>query len=349
MRQTRRENLLTLLLGGVGLALGAGCGNDLMDDDDTTNVVPVRTQTPLQSINGSNYLCKVEVDTNNIPVEPRGLDSVSSDSLLSQQFDPMTPPVSRSLTNILDGDELTVYFGKASHALDQLNDRRDLGKYASRLPNGTKLILEGFASFEGSDSNNLELSRNRAEGVRDFLYSVNPNLGEIVFYARGEEKASIDADPRLDRKVTLVPNGGVISRALAQVDSDVYVIDQSSSMGGNKWEQVQSHPFPKKSDVYTFTSGQRSCDARLSQQKPIGGTPLWQSLYDVLELTQAGKSVTLLTDGDNTVGGRSVDDIIGLAQKKNITVHVIGVGVYNSKASLAQIADLTGGTAYLNM
>ncbi len=243
---------------------------------------------------------------------------------------------------------LSIFFSTNSWKL-MSEDTDDLRKFGRTLDSRSSLIIEGRADYRGSEQNNEQLGRNRAEGVADFLQSYT--RGSVDFVSYGEKDSSQDTDDRVkmqrDRVVRIVPNRGLVSRALEVSPADVYLIDQSGSMGeGGKWKQVQEFSFPSAADVYTFESPKQNCATPLSQRSPGGGTPLYRSLFDVLSSMSGSQTLTVLTDGDDTDGGKTPADIIALANRKDVPINVIGLGVH-SPAVLEQIASQTGGQAYI--
>ncbi len=78
-----------------------------------------------------------------------------------------------------------------------------------------------------------------------------------------------------------------------------------------------------------------------------GGTPLFESIYDMLTYTDANagnnnKAIIVFTDGKDT-GLGIIDDIIELANAKNIQVYTIGLGNGVNNSDLTKIAAYTGG------
>jgi len=81
----------------------------------------------------------------------------------------------------------------------------ELNRMAETIRNreSTPVIIEGFADAPGPSRFNLELSRRRANAVRDYLIEQGVNPERIQVKAYGESKAHSEASNPEDRKVTL--------------------------------------------------------------------------------------------------------------------------------------------------
>jgi PKD repeat protein len=78
-----------------------------------------------------------------------------------------------------------------------------------------------------------------------------------------------------------------------------------------------------------------------------GGTPLYKSTYDMINFTSqeapnTNKALVVFTDGQDSDGGRTTDDIINLANQKKVKVFMIGLKDTDIP-TLAYIANKTGG------
>ncbi len=79
-----------------------------------------------------------------------------------------------------------------------------------------------------------------------------------------------------------------------------------------------------------------------------GGTPLYRAAYiatnDVYNYGPYGyKYVLLFTDGEDTEGGYTLDDVVNNAKSKGVVIHTVGLGDGTNLKVLAQIAYGTGG------
>ncbi len=79
-----------------------------------------------------------------------------------------------------------------------------------------------------------------------------------------------------------------------------------------------------------------------------GGTPLYKAAYaatdDVYYDGPMGyKYVLLFTDGEDTDGGYTIDDVVNNANDKGVVIHTVGLGSGTNLQVLAQLAYGTGG------
>jgi len=336
------KNVKNTVIGGLSALLGA-CSDPAFDDTEVY-YPPVQPRPVVDSVSQttsadkSAYICKIDE---------------------FQTGKKIKAPVERTFTqrdityvrghpkNEVQDGVLSVFYSTNSWKL-MSNDIDDLRAFGRTLDSRSSLIIEGRADYRGTEERNEVLGRNRAEGIAKFLQTYTQ--GKVDFVSYGEKDAAQDSADRTqlqrDRVVRIVPNRGLVSRALEVSPADVYLIDQSGSMRGDKWAQVQSFSFPKNAEVYTFESPKQDCSTVLSQRFPNGGTPLYMSLSDVLSSMKDSQTLTVLTDGDDTVGGRTPTDVIALAQRKKVDINVIGLGVSHPEY-LEQIASETGGQAYI--
>jgi outer membrane protein OmpA-like peptidoglycan-associated protein len=305
-------------------------------------------QLPIEE---KSYLCKVDFDGVN---QEKKIEQPAASSLAADKLDSAPR---RHKKNTLDDSVLSVYFTTNDWTLWG-NDYNDIAGFANSLLPETQVVVEGHADYRGTENWNKDLGRNRADGVAEVLKRNNTSL-DVTTFSYGEARATQEepdfATMQAERKARIVPHKGVIKWVLDQVPSDVYLIDQSGSMGENisqgrtKWQGVQEYGFVKEAQVYTFSSLDRACGGHVKHEFPNGGTPLLKSLYNLLERMEDGKSLTVLTDGYDTEGGRTPEEILELARKKDVSLSVVGLGVTYSdhKATLRKLAMETGGKFYL--
>lgn len=297
--------------------------------------------------NDSDYLCEVKVE---------GREATPQASLIKRM--PVAPKLSDLLQplhrkNDWEKGILTIYFTTDSWTLYQ-NDLLDIREYAIILPAKTNLILEGYADLRGPEGHNLMLGKERAAAVEKILRQYNLSL-KTSSVSYGESKPTTKATDfsslQVNRRVKIVPNQSVIARGLDLLVSDYYLIDQSESMkelsetGNSKWEEVQKYSFPSGTKTHTFTTIRRNCGGNLSQEYPQGSTPLFSSLYELLEKMEPNKSVTVLTDGCNNEGTATSTDVLRRAKEKNIAISFLAL-VPCIPGQLEQIARETGGKMY---
>jgi len=251
---------------------------------------------------------------------------------------------------------LELYFPSGSAILSD-EDYTKLEEYANSLPEKTSMLIEGYADYRGSFQINKEISGKRVGNVASILEVLGYDF-QLHKVALGEKKATQNTEDeeklQKDRKVRLVAPAEVITQGLDTMLAATYLLDQSRSMNERstnvkrKWEEVQQYQFPQGSEVYTFSTEGRVCGGLIGLEKPRGSTPLYVSMYNVLTKMKENSALTVLTDGEDNQGGRSVEEIVYLAHHKNITVSIIGVGLYHNQSQLEFITTETGGKFYLS-
>lgn len=319
----------------------------------------VASSNPAQA--GSN-VCEIQSGNTRSTVNqiigsiPEGIVSFSTDaekvSIINGHATPFRLP------NSLEGNSLAIYFITNQAALDEW-DIADLDAYAEdikKLEGNITLVLEWFADARGTEKRNDYLSEQRAKNIRDYLQGILWNKVQFQIVANGEtkseEKPARTREERLqlrpDRRVTITPTNNVISTWLQRSPADIYLLDASGSMAGEKWKAVSSFDFPKAARVFTFnTENAFECPTTFENQRVDWGTPLYKSALEVIQNPEShGKTLTILTDGQDTEGGAYYTDIIEAAQKNNVTINVIWIESYDED-TLKRIAEGTGGKFYL--
>ena len=263
----------------------------------------------------------------------------------------------KHLDNQLDGNNLEIYFPFDESTISE-NDLNDIRAYLQGFKgNLEELTVEGYACSMGGENINLGLSEKRADAVARVLRdNVNRNI-PLHQAAYGEKKSNGSEDQEViqyDRKVRIVPNATPIQAGLDLLPSDHYLVDQSSSMAGamgrtTKWNAVQKYRFPRDSSVYTFTSSPRTCGEDLAHSRPMGGTPLYQALHELVGKAKHGESITVLSDGQHT-GSTAISpyNIIRAAKAKDLQINVLGLGLNgHAERVMKDIANGTGGAVYM--
>lgn len=312
-------------------------------------------QELLHAIN-ETYLCEVDASRGAVPVGIKAPEAV-----LSGTFTPQQENLQRfRLPNDLDGNKLTIYFTTNSWALEG-NDRRDLGEYVRRLHDGPlNILLEAYADPRGSGADNDRLARNRGRAVRDFMRGLGVDANfDIVSY--GESRSESSDAPRTreeklelrpDRRVTIMPDENIVSRALSLFPADIYLLDQSGSMGDRlghttKWGAVQAYTYPEDSSVFAFATPIENCGSHIEDRRPEGGTPLYFALESVIKQADKGDVITILSDGADTEGGMTVRELVQLANSKDLKINTIALqGGSYSTGPLRELARGTGGGTY---
>jgi outer membrane protein OmpA-like peptidoglycan-associated protein len=261
----------------------------------------------------------------------------------------------KHLDNKLEGKTLEIYFPFDESTISE-NDLKDIAAYLQGFQGKLEeFTVEGYACSMGGENINLGLSEKRANAVTRILQG--KTRVPVHEAAYGEKKANGSDDQEViqyDRKVRIVPNATPIQAGLDLLPSDHYLVDQSSSMGGNigngtKWSAVQKYKFPRDSSVYTFTSSPRTCGDDLAHSHPMGGTPLYQALHELVGHAEKGESITVLSDGMHT-GSTSISpyQIIQAAKAKDLQINVLGLGLDGqAEKVMKNIANGTGGAVYM--
>jgi VWFA-related protein len=100
-----------------------------------------------------------------------------------------------------------------------------------------------------------------------------------------------------------------------------------------------------------FTADKRTLKQRIRSLRPGGETAIFDATYEaILTLMNSGRegkrAVILLTDGKNNSGEHSEQEVIRLARKAEIPLHVLGLGNADNfdEPMLQEMASRTGGT-----
>ncbi len=269
------------------------------------------------------------------------------------KFNIEKPPTNKHLTNSIsrDGEILTIYFLTNSWMLFK-NDRKDLWNFF-KIHKDKNFIVEGYADNRGSYEDNIKLGYERATSIEHYLKGFEAK-GKIDITSYGESKPLGEGNDfktlQKNRRVLIIANENPIHRAFNLLKADYYLVDASSSMIENgKWDTVTKYKYPNSSHVYIFNSlGLREVKDKISSYLPEGGTPLWKSTYELLDIAENGKSITLLSDGqDNESNGVNPDMILTRAKEKKINLNTLAVKTgQDTENLLANISNQTGGKSY---
>ena len=80
------------------------------------------------------------------------------------------------------------------------------------------------------------------------------------------------------------------------------------------------------------------------------GTVLYDSIYAAVQLISGekdDKTIIVLTDGDDIDSDKSMEDLMGFANKRRTAIHTIGLGEDLDAGVLRKISNATGGNSYL--
>ena len=99
-------------------------------------------------------------------------------------------------------------FDKSELKDEQKGQLKTLGKFLEAKPE-TRVILAGYTDNTGKEGYNMELSKKRAETVRDYLMAnakIDPNRVSLHWYGKNDPIAGNDSDEgrALNRRVTII-------------------------------------------------------------------------------------------------------------------------------------------------
>ena len=160
--------------------------------------------------------------------------------------------------------------------------------------------------------------------------------------------------------------------------SIVFVVDTSSSMGGQKWKSLLCglKDFLKKSRagndytliafdglVHVFADSVNADELRnrLTELRPSGDTALYDGVLlglETLELTrQRNKALVLISDGEDTSSRTTLAEVEKEASARRASIYSVGLllneycrmgimGACQGKEAVKQLANVTGGLAF---
>lgn len=99
-------------------------------------------------------------------------------------------------------ESIELTFGSGAAGLDQPDLLQGFLGVAERFPDH-KIVVEGYASAEGSEAANLRLSFRRAARVKALLVEEGIDAERIVPQAFGEYRLTLDGDEERDRRVVI--------------------------------------------------------------------------------------------------------------------------------------------------
>jgi hypothetical protein len=123
----------------------------------------------------------------------------------------------------------------------------------------------------------------------------------------------------------------------------------------SKWNRFLTHGFPAHADVYTFrTRNEHStCPQTLEEQVVRGRRPLYDSLAEVVKNpSNSGKTITVVSDGRDDASVATPEAIIADANKLNIKINILAIGLYDEtadkeEAAMQKLAEATGGSFFI--
>ena len=172
----------------------------------------------------------------------------------------------------------------------------------------------------------------------DYVQELNqtnsgPYSAAMLFDQSGSLASTDPSNTRLDAAETF----------LSSVESQDYVhVSAFASNGSIPYELTQY------GTAFTHDALSYIPTVRNFKNSVGGGTPLYKSISSILDFTNQNamtqnKAVVVFTDGEDTDGSTTVDNVISKAQANGVKVFTVGLGNNTSRAELARIANQTGG------
>jgi len=251
---------------------------------------------------------------------------------------------------------LEVYFITNQSLLDNW-DKSDLDQIANQINTiwgDITVLLEWYADARWSESANERMSTRRIESVENYIRSqLNSNVQVRFEHASfGENVANQDTTDlmalRSDRRVVVTISWNTITAWLDRSPADAYVLDASGSMVWDSWQTVSGYNYLDGSTIYTFTDAQSrfnddDCADSLDLQTVDGQTPLLISIMDILQTWEYdNKTITILSDWRDNVGGLNSAEVINEAKVRGTTINVIWIWEADTNL-LRLIAEETNG------
>ncbi len=228
-------------------------------------------------------LCKVygDVGRNPVPSTQTFKDIITSENSHDD------------LKNISAHKKLTVFFQYDKHKLNG-NDRMDIVKYVRTNNFAGGFYLDGHASSDGQAGYNQTLSQKRVQSVMRQIVRYSNRPMRMRAESFGERHSSSEDSPG-DRRVKITPLHN-FTQLLDLKKTNFYLIDQSGSMQ-KFWGEIQNYKFWSRSaKVYLSTVNRCNAGTHLRQNESFGGTHIWYSFWNLIDLMPAGSSVTIVSD-----------------------------------------------------
>lgn len=201
-------------------------------------------------------------------------------------------------------------------------------------------VVDHFGGFiSGLKAENFEIQA-RNSGV-EFTFSL---LGEIAAKARGPFSSTLLFDQSgsintTDSKNARIDAGVSFASILDNGDEAAIAAFASGGFYTNPYELLQD---------FTTSSDQLVPVIEGLQGKADGGTPLYQSIYDLVTYTNDNgdndnRAIIAFTDGDDTDQGVTIPQLVSYAQNKGVRVYTVGLGGGVDDEVLSTIAFETCG------
>tara|TARA_R110000851_G_scaffold259656_2_gene412103 strand:- start:70 stop:900 length:831 start_codon:yes stop_codon:yes gene_type:complete len=219
----------------------------------------------------------------------------------------------------------SVHYREDVFYLDQTLRKR-IHNFLQKHPKQKSFVVTGFTDGCGSHQYNKELSRKRAREVSRYLLSLRSGSRVTMRWvgeASGEHTIRarrVDISVTKKAQVPLVP---------PKIIADFYLIDGSGSMAnGGKWDAwiyAIKYWKPKNGRVFVSTTEYVPRGRELANIRPIGGTEIWFSYYQLLDRMKPGQTLVIISDFDSDVklSAREHQMIEKKVKSKGVRVYAI--------------------------
>ncbi len=188
-------------------------------------------------------------------------------------------------------------------------------------------------------------------------------LAQVIDYARGKETPVYTIGVGEPGKNTPVTSILVLDKSGSMQepagDRDTIPKIEALKRAANRFVDIMRPgamttllPFSDQpEDALPFTAVKRELKQRIRTLRPGGETAIFDATFEALQMLissgrEGKRAVVLLTDGKNNSGDKSVEQVIQLARKAEIPLHVLGLGTADNldEPVMRRMAKLTGGT-----
>ncbi len=219
----------------------------------------------------------------------------------------------------------SVHYREDVFYLDQTLRKR-IHNFLQKHPKQKSFVVTGFTDGCGSHQYNKELSRKRAREVSRYLLSLRSGSRVTMRWvgeASGEHTIRarrVDISVTKKAQVPLVP---------PKIIADFYLIDSSGSMAGggvwDAWIYAIKYWKPKNGRVFVSTTEYVPRGRELANIRPIGGTEIWFSYYQLLDRMKPGQTLVIISDFDSDVklSAREHQMIEKKVKSKGVRVYAI--------------------------
>ena len=162
------------------------------------------------------------------------------------------------------------------------------------------ISIIGYTDGCGSSEHNKALSQKRAQEVhakvRKDLYGAR--VSEVF---EGEKsRGHKDSARRVD---IIVHTSRPLTTAIEKMPAGYYLVDASGSMwsGYRRWSDVISASVKPDSKVFLSITSGCHYNQRMRSVKPHGGTEIWWSYWNIIDLMKPGETLLIVSDFESQV------------------------------------------------